>query len=59
LSCKSALHLEDYAPDIIPFVSDVELRRVLGSTHSVVIKFKKFCKEWQNCLEQKVRAEKY
>ena len=59
LSCKSALHLEDYAPDIIPFISDVELRRVLGSTHGVVIKFKKFCKEWQNCLEQKVRAEKY
>ena len=56
LSCESALHIEDYTPDIIPFISDVELRRALGSTHGVVIKFKKFCKEWQNRLEQKVRA---
>lgn len=57
LSCESALHLEDYLPDIIPFVSDVELRRILGSTFGVIIKFKKFCKEWQNRLEKKVQAE--
>lgn len=55
LSSESAFRVEDYLPDIIPFVSDVELRRVLGSTHGVVIKFKRFCKEWQNRLEKKVQ----
>ena len=59
LSCETALDLEDYLPDIIPFVSDVELRRILGSTHGVVIKFKKFCKEWQNRLEKKVCAQRF
>lgn len=53
LSCETVLDLEDYLPDIIPFVSDVEMHRILGSTHGVVIKFKKFCKEWQNRLEKK------
>ena len=48
LSCEMALSLKDYFLDIIPFVSDVEMCCVLGLTHSVVIKFKKFCKEWQN-----------
>jgi hypothetical protein len=57
LSCEMTLSLEDYFMDIIPFVSDVEMCHVQGSTYSVVIKFKKFCKEWQNCLEpKKVRA---
>jgi hypothetical protein len=51
-----ALRDEDYSPDIIPFVDDTELRRILGATRGIVIKFKIFCKEWYNCYQKKVHT---
>jgi len=50
------LHLEDYSPDIIPFVDDAELCRITGATSGIVIKFKRFCKDWFNQYEQKLCA---
>ncbi|KAF9032739.1 hypothetical protein BJ165DRAFT_1328515, partial [Panaeolus papilionaceus] len=47
------MRMEDYTPDIIPFVSDTELRRISGAPNSAVLKAKKFCKEWSACLEKK------
>ena len=57
LSYESGLGVEDYSPDIIPFVSDIELRRITSCTPGVIIKFKKFCKEWQTRLDNKIRAQ--
>ena len=57
LSYESDLGVEDYSPDIIPFVSDIELRRITSCTPGVIIKFKKFCKEWQTRLDNKIRAQ--
>ncbi|KAF8878266.1 hypothetical protein CPB84DRAFT_1688378 [Gymnopilus junonius] len=50
------LHLEDYSPDIIPFVDDAELHRITGATSGIVIKFKRFCKDWFNRYKQKLHA---
>lgn len=50
------LRMEDYTPDVIPFVSDIELRRVTGASNGAVLKAKRFCKEWYNRLEKRRRS---
>ena len=47
------LRMEDYTPDIIPFVDDASLSRLIGTTNGVAIKLKVFCKEWFNRYEVK------
>ena len=45
LSYVSALVLEDYTPDIIPFISDTDLAAILhGVSRGTIVKFKLFCK---------------
>jgi hypothetical protein len=55
-SFEIQLRMEDYSPDIIPFVEDAELRKITGTTAGGVIKLKKFCKEWFVRYETKHRA---
>ncbi|KJA18810.1 hypothetical protein HYPSUDRAFT_118568, partial [Hypholoma sublateritium FD-334 SS-4] len=49
LSYASALVLEDYTPDIIPFIADTDLAAILdGVSKGTIVKFKLFCKSWHN-----------
>ena len=44
-SHEAVLQMEDYMPEIIPFVNDSDLCQLTGITGSVTIKLKRFCKE--------------
>ena len=57
-SHEAVLQMEDYMPDIIPFVNDSDLCQLTGITGSVAIKLKRFCKEWYNHYEKKHNAQK-
>ena len=47
------LWMEDYTPDIIPFVDNASLSHLIGTTKGIAIKLKVFCKEWFNRDEVK------
>lgn len=51
---ESALAEIDYTPDIIPDVPDADLAAIIKVTNGIVLKFKRFCKEWHTCYEAKM-----
>ena len=56
-SYEIPLRMEDYSPDIIPFVEDTEIRRLLDTTSGIAIKLKIFCKNWYNRHQQKLHNQ--
>ncbi|KAF5310769.1 hypothetical protein D9619_007649 [Psilocybe cf. subviscida] len=53
---EGALAENDYSPDIIPFVADADLAVIFKVTNGIVLKFKKFCKQWFGRYEAKMAA---
>lgn len=50
---EAALTDDDYTPDIISDIDDMRLRDMFKVTNGIVLKFKKFCREWFSRYEVK------